>query len=143
MFNIVFMWIGGVGELIIVLSVFCLGLPLIYGACIVRAKCCGSTDAEVTNAASIQLAVDGGGAPSTASMSRGDECRPGEIYFDVPFEDKHRANTAKARAKALGARFDSEVKAWYAPSTTIAKLLHRNGFQRKIIQGINIYYTVN
>ena len=54
------------------------------------------------------------------------ELVPCVIYFDVPFEDKDRA-------KALGARFDSEVKAWYAPNTTIAKLLHRNGFQRKII----------
>ena len=69
------LWLGGVGELVIVLSVY-LGLPSVcYGVYYVRAKRRGSTDAEVANAASIQLAVDGGGAPSTASMSRGEADR--------------------------------------------------------------------
>jgi hypothetical protein len=48
------------------------------------------------------------------------------IYFDIPFENKDKA-------KALGARFDFEVKAWYAPNTTVAALLHTFKFERKFI----------
>ena len=51
---------------------------------------------------------------------------PCNIYFDVSFENKDRA-------KSLGARFDFEVKAWYAPNTTVAALLHINEFERKFI----------
>ena len=47
------------------------------------------------------------------------ELVPCNIYFDIPFENKDRA-------KSLGARFDFEVKAWYAPNTTVAALLHEN-----------------
>ena len=48
------------------------------------------------------------------------------VYFDVPYEDRERA-------KALGAWFDFEVKAWYAPNTTVAALLHTFEFERKFI----------
>jgi len=54
------------------------------------------------------------------------ELVPCNIYFDVPFEYKDRA-------KSLGARFDFEVKAWYAPNTTVAALLHTFEFERKFI----------
>ena len=54
------------------------------------------------------------------------ELVPCVIYFDVPFENKDRA-------KSLGARFDFEVKAWYAPNTTVAALLHTFEFERKFI----------
>jgi len=47
------------------------------------------------------------------------ELVPCNIYFDIPFENKDRA-------KSLGARFDFEMKAWYAPNTTVAALLHEN-----------------
>ena len=51
---------------------------------------------------------------------------PCVIYFDVPYEDRERA-------KSLGAWFDFEVKAWYAPNTTVAALLHTFEFERKFI----------
>ena len=54
------------------------------------------------------------------------ELVPCNIYFDVPFEYKDKA-------KSLGARFDFEVKAWYAPNTTVAALLHTFEFERKFI----------
>ena len=54
------------------------------------------------------------------------ELVPCNIYFDVPFK-------CKDRAKSLGARFDFEVKAWYAPNTTVAALLHTFEFERKFI----------
>ena len=54
------------------------------------------------------------------------ELVPCVIYFDIPFENKDRA-------KSLGARFDFEVKAWYAPNTTVAALLHTFEFERKFI----------
>jgi len=46
--------------------------------------------------------------------------------FDVPYEDRERA-------KALGAWFDFEVKAWYAPNTTVEYLLAKNNYERKFI----------
>ena len=54
------------------------------------------------------------------------ELVPCVIYFDVPYEDREKA-------KSLGARFDFEVKAWYAPNTTVAALLHTFEFERKFI----------
>ena len=54
------------------------------------------------------------------------ELVPCNIYFDIPFEYKDRA-------KSLGARFDFEIKAWYAPNTTVAALLHKDEFERKFI----------
>ena len=54
------------------------------------------------------------------------ELVPCNIYFDVPFEDKDRA-------KSLGAKFSPGCKAWYAPNTTVAALLHTFGFERKFI----------
>ena len=54
------------------------------------------------------------------------ELVPCNIYFDIPFEYNFRA-------KSLGARFDFEVKAWYAPNTTVAALLHKDEFERKFI----------
>ena len=54
------------------------------------------------------------------------ELVPCNIYFDVHFEDRERA-------KALGAKFSPECKAWYAPNTTVAALLHTFGFERKFI----------
>ena len=54
------------------------------------------------------------------------ELVPCVIYFDVPYEDREKA-------KSLGARFDFEVKAWYAPNTTVAALLQINEFERKFI----------
>ena len=54
------------------------------------------------------------------------ELVPCVIYFDVPYEDREKA-------KSLGARFDFKVKAWYAPNTTVAALLHTFEFERKFI----------
>ena len=54
------------------------------------------------------------------------ELVPCNIYFDIPFENKDRA-------KSLGARFDFEIKAWYAPNETVAALLNLNEFERKFI----------
>ena len=54
------------------------------------------------------------------------ELVPCVIYFDVPYEDRERA-------KALGAWFDFEVKAWYAPNTTVEYLLAKNNYERKFI----------
>ena len=54
------------------------------------------------------------------------ELVPCNIYFDVHFEDKDRA-------KALGAKFSPGCKAWYAPNTTVASLLHIDNFERKFI----------
>ena len=54
------------------------------------------------------------------------ELVPCVIYFDVPYDDREKV-------KSLGARFDFEVKAWYAPNTTVAALLHKDEFERKFI----------
>ena len=47
-------------------------------------------------------------------------------------------NTIKA--KSLGARFDFEVKAWYAPNTTVAALLHT--FEFVVLVGLKAMITL-
>ena len=54
------------------------------------------------------------------------DLEPCEIYYDIPYESKDFA-------KDLGAKFNSSVKSWYAPNTTVATLLEFNKFERKFI----------